>query len=142
MLQMELFPAASPPPVLTHPSPSLPACHVQPMIRIIRLIKSISRRVLVCECARVLTRHSKQAPHTTVGYCWGGLFKHKHGIINPQLLKGRLWLPRAACIDFPFKAASKSRRRLKEPREGTVTLCINRQSQSENEAGAFSLSEG
>lgn len=33
----------------------------------------------------------------------------------------------AACIDFPFKAASKSKRLLKEPREGTVTLCINRE---------------
>lgn len=33
----------------------------------------------------------------------------------------------ATCIDFPFKAASKSGRLLKEPRQGTVTLCINRE---------------
>lgn len=90
-------------------------------------------------CVCVLTHHSKQAPHTTAGYCWRGLFKHKHSIINAQLLKGLLWPPRAACIDFPFKAASKSRRLLKEPREGTVTLCINRQSKSEKEAGTFYL---
>lgn len=30
-----------------------------------------------------------------------------------------------ARIDFPFKAASKSERPLKEPRGGTVTLCVN-----------------
>lgn len=111
------------------------------MIRIIRLIKSISRRAVPRSSERahvcVLTRHSKQAPHTTVGYCWRGLFKHKHGNINAQLLKGLLWPPQAACIDFPFKAASKSRRLLKEPRAGTVTLCINRQSKSEKEAGTF-----
>lgn len=125
--------------------PSLPAVRpvIQPMIRIISLIKSISRSVVphsserACVC--VLTRHSKQAPHTTVGYCWRGLLKHKHGIINAQLLKGLLWPPRAACIDFPFKAASKSRRLLKEPREGTVTLCVNRQHEGEKEAETFSL---
>ena len=38
------------------------------------------------------------------------------------------WLHKqTACIDFPFKAASKSERLSKEPREGTVTLCINRE---------------
>ncbi len=41
----------------------------------------------------------------------------------------------AACIDFPFKAASKSGRLLKEPREGTVTLCINREREGERERG-------
>lgn len=51
-------------------------------------------------------------------------FKHKQTIINAQLLN---FHKQAACIDFPFKAASKSEWLLKGPREGTVTLCINKE---------------
>lgn len=55
-------------------------------------------------------------------------FKHKQTIINAQLLNEYFGFHKqAACIDFPFKAAPKSERLLKEPREGTVTLCINKE---------------
>ena len=83
----------------------------------------------------VLTQAFKAGATHDSGLLLERPFKHKHGIINAQLLTGLLWPPRAACIDFPFKAASKSRRLLKEPREGTVTLCKNRQSDSEKEEG-------
>lgn len=64
--------------------------------------------------------HASQAPRGDSGLLWKAFLKHKHTIINAQLLKGEFLAQGGkkgkkkrkkkcqACIDFPFKVASRS----------------------------------